>query len=115
MFEHLIELIRAHPRYGPALAHAAAQKQPLVLNYHIHPGAEDYCVSVCARLDSPLAMLDLGGTGLEELAHIRGFGATEEDCGRLTAAFGRELQQAYRLDRTPEPWLQGAPLRPHGE
>ena len=67
MFESLIQKVEDHPKYGPAMAEAATGKFPLVLDYHTHTTADDYCVSICSKTESPIKILDSGEGNLEEL------------------------------------------------
>lgn len=108
MFEGLVQKIAAHPRYGPAVAGAAAQGARLVLNYHSHGSPMDYCVSVCVRALNPLKLFGQEDP-LQELAHVRGFGRTQEECLPLCTELGAALQSHYRLAQAPEILLNGGP------
>lgn len=108
MLEPLAEKIGAHPRYGPALAEAVAQGAPLILNYHTHGAPEDFCVSVCTRAPNPLQILGQGEE-LIELAHVKSFGRTLEDCVPLCVALGEALAARYRLAQLPGIYLNGRP------
>ncbi len=109
MFESLIQKIEEHPRYGAAMAGALTKKLPLVLNYHTHTAADDYCVSICSKIDHPIGLLGTGGD-LAELVHIRAFGKTEAECLPLTTTLARALHEYYGLDDLPEIYLNGNPL-----
>lgn len=112
-FEEITQKIEAHPRYGPAMRQAVAEKADLVLNYHNHgpTGPEGYCVSICKRGvdDSPMGLMGLN-ENLEELVHIKGFGRDEGDCIPLSAALGRALKSYYLLRDEPEIYLNGKPF-----
>lgn len=108
MFEGLVQKIAAHARYGPAVAGAAERGAPLILNYHTHGSPLDYCVSVCVREINPLKLFGQDDP-LLELAHVRGFGRTAEECVPLCGELGRTLQAHYRLAQAPEIFLNGKP------
>ena len=110
MFENLIQRIQGHPKYKAAMDAAVAAKRPLVLNYHTHSAEEDYCVSICAKQDQPIQLLELSEGGLEELVHVRGFGKTEDECLPLTSALSAELCDYYRIERPLAIYLNGSPL-----
>lgn len=110
MIESLIQKIEDHPKYGPALVGAVTGKLPLVLNYHTHAAADDYCVSICSKTEHPIEILELCDGNLEELVHIRAFGKTEAECLPLTTSLGRALHEHYGLDHPPEIYLNGKPL-----
>ncbi len=110
MFESLIQKVEDHPKYGPAMAKAAAGKVPLVLDYHTHTTASDYCVSICSKAPSPVQILNLGPGELEELVHVGGFGKTEAECVPLATALGKALFAHYDLAELPEVYLNGQPL-----
>ena len=91
MFEELMEKLEAHPRYGPAMHEAVQAQEELVLNYHHHGDPSSWCVAICAREASPVAMLNLGGEMRERapLTRRRGRGrgrgvlwAVDEQPGR---------------------------------
>jgi hypothetical protein len=107
----VLDRIAEHASYGPAVRGAAADGRRLALNYHTHGPDQGYCASVCA-LDG--ATLDLGGLlrlggELVELAHIRGVGQSESECGMRMAVFASLLRARYRLSREPEIYLDGQP------
>ena len=102
-YDPLFDLIEAHPVFGPRLRHAVAEGFELVLDYHLHEGAARWCVAIHARADE--------ADELRELAHVRDFGGAREDCVPLLGPLSTELMRRYRLDRTPEIWLSGAPFR----
>ena len=110
MFESLIQKIEEHPTYRPAMAGAVTARLPLVLNYHTHSAEDDYCVSICSKMDNPIKLLDSGEGNLEELVHIRAFGKTEAECLPLTTSLGRALHEHYGLEDLPEIYLNGKPL-----
>lgn len=110
MFESLIQRIQGHPKYKSAMDAAVAAKRPLVLNYHTHSAEEDYCVSICAKLDQPIQLLETSEGSLEELVHVRGFGKTEDECLPLTSALSVELCEHYGIDRPLTIYLNGKPL-----
>jgi len=108
MFESLVQKIAAHARYGPAVADAVARKASLVLNYHSHGAPTDFCVSVCAR--QPVLLQIVGQEEpLLELAHIKSFGRTPEECEPLCAELGTALQAHYRLEQPPAVYFEGRP------
>jgi hypothetical protein len=113
-FDLVIDRIDAHERYGPALRSAAAGGRVLALNYHTHGPDQGYCASVCAldgetlRLGGVLAV----GADMEELAHIRGVGRSQAECGVRMAVFASLLRARYRLGRDPEIYLDGEPWTP---
>ncbi len=107
-FDLVCDKIDAHPTYGPKLAEAAERGELLVLNYHTHGPGQAYCVSVCAGTP-PNAVIDLP-IPPEELAHIRGIGATAEECEPRMAAFAVRLIARYGLDREPVIFLDGEPF-----
>lgn len=102
-YADLLELIEAHPVFGPRLRRALAEGFELVLDYHRHPDAERWCVSFHARV-SPAAEL-------HELAHVKDFGSAREDCVPLLGPLATELLARYRLERAPHIHLEGAPFR----
>lgn len=108
MFELLVQKIAAHPRYGPAVADAARRGAPLILNYHSHGNPADFCVSVCAREPNPLQLFGQEDP-LFELAHIKGFGRSREECVPLCGPLGAALQAHYALAQPPEIYLNGRP------
>lgn len=110
-FDRVIEKIAEHPTYAEAVSQAAGGGRSLVLNYHTHGPGQDYCVSVCALQGETL---DLGGLlrlsgELEELAHIRGIGRSEDECGDRMSVFAALLRERYRLGSDPEIYLNGRP------
>jgi hypothetical protein len=110
-FDLVLERIDQHERYGPAVRRACEDGRTLALNYHTHGPEQGYCASVCA-LDA--AALDLGGVlrlggDLQELAHVRGVGRSEAECGPRMAVFASLLRARYRLTRDPEIYLDGQP------
>ena len=109
MFERLLELIDGHPQYGPAVKQAVADGSEVVLNYHTHGAGQPYCVSIASR---PRGLLPVVGQNLplEELAHIKGIGQTEEQCRPLMSTLGEELMRHYSLDQQPGIYLNGHPL-----
>lgn len=109
-FDIVCDKIAAHGSYGKNLEKAAADGEELVLNYHTHGADQAYCVSVCVR-NATLSSLGLAAP-LHELAHIRGIGATREECGPRMSAFAARLEQRYRLSRPPIVFLDGAPFVP---
>ena len=116
-FDMVLDRIAEHESYGPAVRRAAADGRSLALNYHTHGPDQGYCASVCA-LDG--ATLDLGGLlrlggELQELAHIRGVGREQRECGMRMAVFASLLRARYRLTRDPEIWLDGQPWHPGSE
>ena len=91
------------------MAGAVSGKLPLVLNYHTHTGADDYCVSICSKVAPPIALLATG-EDLAELVHLRAFGRTEAECLPLTTTLATALHEHYGLDDLPEIYLNGSPL-----
>lgn len=116
-FDLVLERIGEHASYGPAVRRAAAAGRTLALNYHTHGPEQGYCVSVC-ELAAP--SIDLGGVlrvggELAELAHIRGVGKSEAECGPRMAVFASLLRARYRLGQDPEIYLDGQPWQPGRE
>jgi hypothetical protein len=109
MYEQLIELIEQHQNYGPAVRDAASRKARLVLNYHTHGPGTGFCVSICMQ---QTAVLPVFGQALpmEELAHIRGIGKTEEQCLPLMQPLAEQLSNYYGLEVAPEIYLNGNPV-----
>lgn len=108
MFDELIDRIEAHEKYGPAVREAATSGAALILNYHTHGGPAGYCVSICRRKPAGLPVLGQPEP-LEELAHIRGVGRTEQECVPLMTLFGERLQARYGLQAPPAIYLNGRP------
>ena len=107
-FDVLMEKVAAHPAYSVALRKAAAEQEQLFLDYHNHAPGEPYCASINVRLRE-FAML--GDTApLNELAHISGFGRTEEQCGPLMQAFAERLTATYGFEKAPVVLLRGEPF-----
>lgn len=105
-FDLVCDRIAAHPSYSVKLEQAADGNEQLILNYHTHGPEQGYCVSVCvasqARIESQ--------TPPEELAHIRGIGASAEECGPRMAAFAARLVDRYGLEQIPRVFLDGVPF-----
>ncbi len=117
-FEGLIRKILLHSKYGPAMQEALAGNVPLVLNYHSHSGESSYCVSICAKLQSPVKLLDTDQETLDELVHIEGFGKSEADCLPLTEALSEALCKHYKIEGPLDIYLNGKRLpspTDHGE
>jgi len=117
-FEDLIQKILDHSKYGPAMDEAVAGNVPLVLNYHNHLGESSYCISICAKLQSPPKLLDTDQETLEELVHIEGFGQSEADCLPLTKVFSEALCKHYKIEGPLNIYLNGKRLPSpthHGE
>jgi len=106
-FDGLAEQVAQHENYGPAVQAAIAAGTPLVLNYHTHAPDSDYCVSICTLIESPIKLL--GTDELQELAHIRGFGATEEECIPRSTAFASALRDRLSIDSEFAIYLNGEP------
>jgi hypothetical protein len=107
-FDLVCDKIAAHPSYSRKLAEAARAGEQLVLNYHSHGPEQAYCASVCVGSET---LIEQGlHTPLEELAHIRGIGATAEECGPRMAAFAARLVERYELKRMPLVFLDGHPF-----
>lgn len=109
-FGVVIEKIEQHPRYAVLMRNAVAAQEQLVLNYHTHGAGQPYCVSV-GVYDGAIAQLGLLGE-FREIAHIRGIGREESDCGPLMSAFAALLQQKYELRAEPRIYLGGQPFQP---
>jgi hypothetical protein len=107
-FDLLCDRIAAHASYSGKLAKAAAAGEQLILNYHTHGPGQDYCVSVC--IPNVTMAVTEKPTPVEELAHIRGIGATSEECGPRMAAFSARLVDRYALKRKPLVFLDGVPF-----
>lgn len=107
-FDLVCDRIAAHPSYSVKVAEAARAGEALVLNYHTHSAGQAYCASVCA---ASKALVARGMPApLEELAHIRGIGATVEECGPRMAAFAARLVERYALEESPVVFLDGVPF-----
>ena len=107
-FDLVCDKIDAHSTYSVKLREAASSGQQLLLNYHTHGPGQAYCVSVCvaSKTSAEVGPPDLQ----EELAHIRGIGATAEDCEPRMAAFAARLVARYGLERMPVVFLDGNPV-----
>jgi hypothetical protein len=103
-FDALIEKIRAHPTYGPAVADVAARKASLILNYHTHGPGHGYCVSLAELTGLPVFGQP---PQLKELAHIRGVAREESQCLPLMNLFAQRLQRAYQMETLPSIALNG--------
>jgi hypothetical protein len=111
VFDELISRIETHDKYGPAMREAAAAGAAIILNYHTHGGPTGYCVSLCRRKSGGLPVLGQPEP-LEELAHIRGVGRTEQECRPLMTLFGDRLRAHYGLSAPPLIYLNGKPVPP---
>jgi hypothetical protein len=107
-FDLVCDRIAQHPSYSSQVEKAARSGAQLILNYHTHGAGQAYCVSVCVR-NEQLARLGLPAP-LEELAHIRGIGASEDDCRPRMEAFAARLVARYGMSRPPVIALHGEPL-----
>ena len=107
-FDLVCDKIAAHPSYSVKVEEAARGGEQLNLNYHTHGPGEPYCVSVSIRNET-LAQLGLPAPQ-EELAHIRGIGASREECGPRMSAFAARLVDRYGLKRKPVVFLDGVPF-----
>jgi hypothetical protein len=105
-FDLVCDRLAAHESYSVKIGKAVGADEPLILNYHTHGPDQTYCVSVCIE---SRASAELQPT-LEELAHIRGIGATRKDCGPRMAAFAARLVERYALKRAPVVYLDGVPF-----
>ncbi len=108
--EGLVQKILIHSKYGPAMEKALAGDDALVLNYHNHRGESSYCVSICAKLQTPVKLPSTDQETLEELVHIEGFGKSEADCLPLTKAFSEALCRHYEIEGPLEIYLNGKHL-----
>ena len=109
----LAKQIGAHERFGPAVTSAVEGGRPLALNYHTHEAGGSYCVSVCAV--QPPTVAFFGKPELEELAHVRGFGESAEQCISRHPALTRALKLRFESGpgwMTPALYLNG---EPHGK
>jgi len=88
---------------------AVNKGEALVLNYHHHGDPSSWCVAICARAESPVELLDLGGE-LRELAHISGVGGSEDACVPLMSSLAHELLGFYQLRLSPVIYKNGDPL-----
>jgi len=107
-FDLVCDKIAAHPSYSVKLEQAAGANAQLILNYHTHGPEQDYCASVGV---ASTALVEHGSQmHLDELAHIRGIGASAEECGPRMAAFAARLVERYGLKRAPLVFLDGLPF-----
>jgi hypothetical protein len=107
-FDLVCDRIAAHPTYSVKIEKAARAGEQLILNYHSHGPGETYCASVSVRSKMPTEH-DLPAP-VEELAHIRGIGASVEDCGPRMEAFAARLADRYGLKTMPVVFLDGIPF-----
>jgi len=105
-FDLVCDRIAAHETYSVKLAQAVGAHEPLILNYHTHGPDQAYCVSVCIAGGASAEQ----APPLEELAHIRGIGASAEECAPRMAAFAARLVERYGLNRAPDVYLDGVPF-----
>ena len=107
-FERILDKLQEHPTYSRAVKESHARGERWILNYHSHGEGQPFCVSICTRAEK-LAIFGLPAP-LEELAHIRAFGQSAEQCEPLSKAFGKCLLARYPGAQEPLIFLQGEPL-----
>ena len=107
-FERILDKLQEHPSYSKAVADSHKRGDRWILNYHSHGEGQPYCVSICWRAEK-LAVFGLPAP-LEELAHIRAFGQTDDQCVPLSQAFGEMLTERYPGAQEPLIFFQGEPL-----
>jgi len=110
--ERILDKLAEHPTYGPAVKTSHARGDQWILNYHSHGAGQPFCVSLCWRAEK-LAIFGLPAP-LEELAHIRSFGQTAEQCVPMSKAFGECLLERYPGAKEPLIFFQGEPLPASG-
>jgi hypothetical protein len=106
--ERILDKLQEHPTYGRAVETSHARGDQWVLNYHSHGAGQPFCISLCWRAEK-LAIFGLPAP-LEELAHIRAFGQTAEQCLPMSLAFGEALLERYPGAKQPLIFFQGEPL-----
>ena len=106
--ERILDKLAQHPSYSRAVKESHARGERWILNYHSHGEGQPFCVSICTR-EEKLAIFGLPAP-LEELAHIRSFGQSQEQCIPLSTAFGKCLLARYPGAQEPLIFLQGEPL-----
>ncbi len=107
-FERILDKLGEHPTYSKAVRESHARGDRWILNYHSHGAGQPFCVSICFR-EEKLAVFGLVAP-LEELAHIRGFGQSAEQCVPMSKAFGECLVARYPGAQEPLVFFQGEPL-----
>jgi hypothetical protein len=112
-FERILDKLHEHPSYSRAVADSHARGDQWILNYHSHGEGQPFCVSICWRAEK-LAIFGLPAP-LEELAHIRSFGQTAEQCVPMSKAFGEALLERYPGAKEPLIFFQGEPLGSEGK
>lgn len=110
MFAELVQRIADHPRYGPAVEGAVARGDHIVLDYHTHGPDHGYCISICSL--QPTLIPGFGTPETEELAHVRGFGQSEDQCVPLTTGLADALRERYGVgtENGLSVYLNGKPL-----
>lgn len=111
--EHILDKLEEHAGYGPAMKASHARGDRWILNYHSHGAGQPFCISICWRQEK-LAVFGLPAP-LEELAHIRAFGQTAEQCVPMSKTFGEHLLERYPGAREPLIFFQGEPLPAAGD
>ena len=106
-FERILDKLQEHPTYSRAVHESHARGERWILNYHSHGEGQPFCVSICTRAEK-LAIFGLPAP-LEELAHIRAFGQSAEQCELLSKAFGKCLLARYPGAQEPLIFFQGEP------
>jgi len=97
------EQIQVHPKYSSNIKQTVDVGKPFYLDYHSHDSDGKFCVSIRTGQDKD-----------DELCHIKGFGKNEEECKPLMSMLGNKLKEFYKLDYTPQIFLNGQPLEEKG-
>ena len=106
MVNTVLKMLKEHPKYHKNIKDAAESQQSIILNYHIHAGESQYCVSILSKSIKHLDMEDEKST-FKELAHIKGISDLEELFVPLMSYFGEKLKSIYHLTRLPDLYING--------
>ncbi len=106
-FESLVAVtLQQHEKYTEAVRNAVEAGRTLILDYHSGHMPGKFCVAIRSAVDGA------GRKAFEELAHIKGAGTTEEECGSLMSVLAEQVRAYYKLDYKPHIYLEGKPLGP---
>ncbi len=107
--DELIGKIEAHPKYGPAIRQAAQSGRRIVFDYHSHGPGQPFCLSIRVSKGS---LMILGQAPVsEELAHIKGFGAAQDEGTPLMTVLAQQMRIHYELKELPMQLINGEPVR----